>query len=39
MMPPMVPAPPFGAIKDGSDQPTGAAEARPPRAIEIQKMA
>jgi hypothetical protein len=27
--------PPLGAIREGSDQPTGAAEASPPSAIQI----
>src|SRR5665213_216112 len=33
------PTPPFGAISEGSDQQTGAAEASPPRAIEIHRIA
>src|ERR1019366_4003833 len=39
MMPPTAPTPPFGATRDGSDQPTGAAAARPAREMEIQKIA
>jgi len=35
MMPPTVPTWPLGAISDGIDHPTGAAAARPPRAMEI----
>lgn len=37
MMPPTVPTPPRGATSDGSDQPTGAAAARPPSESVIQK--
>src|ERR1700730_1776848 len=39
MIPPIVPVPPRGAIKDGIDQPTGAAAANPLSAIEIQRIA
>lgn len=39
MMPPIVPTPPLGTMRDGKDQPTGAAAARPPSAIEIQTIA
>src|SRR5260370_1987720 len=39
MMPPTVAAPPFGAISDGIDQPTGAAAASPARASEIHPIA
>ena len=39
MIPPMVAVPPRGAIKDGIDQPTGAAAASPLSATEIQRIA
>ena len=39
MMPPMVPVPPFGAISEGIDQPTGAAADSPLRATEIHEIA
>jgi len=39
MIPPTVPVPPVSAISDGSDQPTGAAAARPYSAMETHTMA
>ncbi len=39
MMPPIVAAPPFGAISEGIDQPAGAAAASPLSDTVIQKIA
>ena len=38
-MPPIVPVPPRGAMSETIEEPTGAAAARPVRAIVIQVMA
>jgi hypothetical protein len=39
MIPPIVAVPPRGAIREGIDQPTGAAAASPLSATEIQRIA